>query len=104
MAIRVDRLKGTGMPNQVGVPPVIACDQPATQPSGQCTATNTQCDAHSKWMHDMPEGRVAALEHGSPSHLGDLRFMCLLCARPCTRLLENRAPTGLIVFTGLRSL
>ena len=25
MAIRVDRLNGTGMPNQVGVPPVIAC-------------------------------------------------------------------------------
>ena len=27
MAIRVDRLNGTGMPNQVGVPPVIACSK-----------------------------------------------------------------------------
>ena len=25
MATKVDRLNGTGMPNQVGVPPVSAC-------------------------------------------------------------------------------
>ena len=49
MATRVDRLNGTGMPNQVGVPPVSACrgaehakTQANTTPSTECLLAAAQ--------------------------------------------------------------